>query len=90
MDGAELKEEAKSKAEENAEEKEEEAAQEPTLMEESVPQAAAVGEGKETESEIKAKTGRAKRKEKRLRHEPQSVTGKQPNITCVNHARLFN
>ena len=87
MDGAKPKDEAKSKAEENAEKRDEEAVQEATQMEASGSQAA-VGERKETESEVKAKTGRAKRKEKRLRHEPQSVTGKQPNITCPNRARF--
>lgn len=35
---------------------------------------------KEVESEVKAKTGRAKRREKRLRHEPQNVTGENYTI----------
>ena len=33
----------------------------------------------EPEPEVKAKTGRAKRREKRLRHEPQNVIGEQPS-----------
>lgn len=94
MDGAKPKGESDSETQEKFEKGEdgrsEEAVQELTRMEleESAPQTA-VGERKGTESEVKAKTGRAKRKEKRLRHEPQSVTGKQPNITCVNYAHDF-
>ena len=33
--------------------------------------------GSEPEPEVKAKTGRAKRREKRLRHEPQNVIGER-------------
>ena len=43
----------------------------PTQPEEA---AAPPSEHKKSEPEVKAKTGRAKRREKRLRHEPQNVT----------------
>ena len=48
------------------------AIQEPTQPKEA---AAPSREHKDSEPEVKAKTGRAKRREKRLRHEPQNVTG---------------
>ena len=50
------------------------AIQEPTQSEEAV---APLSQQKDSEPEVKAKTGRAKRREKRLRHEPQNVTGER-------------
>ena len=49
------------------------AIEEPTQLEE----AAAPPNDNKLEPEIKAKTGRAKRRERRLRHEPLNVTGEQ-------------
>ena len=49
------------------------AIEEPPQLEE----AAAPPRDNKSEPEVKAKTGRAKRKEKRLRHEPQNVTGER-------------
>ena len=53
--------------------------QDPTRLEQ--PDAPA-SESKESEPEVKAKTGRAKRREKRLKHEPHSVAGE--SLSTVN------
>ena len=50
------------------------AIEEPPQLEEA---AAVPPRDNKSEPEVKAKTGRAKRKEKRLRHEPQNVTGER-------------
>lgn len=80
MDRVKPKDQLESRAEENVEKREEgrarEAVQEPTRTEDSPGPSAAV-EQKGSELPVKAKTGRAKRKEKRLRHEPHNVTGEQ-------------
>ena len=55
------------------------AAQEPAIAEERPCQQLA---GKESEPEVKVKTGRAKRREKRLKNEPQNVTGEQLHV-CI-------
>lgn len=59
------------------------AIEEPTQLEE----VAAPPRDNQSEPEVKAKTGRAKRKEKRLRHEPQNVTGER-QCTTVNYMHV--
>ena len=59
------------------------AIEEPTQLEE----VAAPRRDDKSEPEVKAKTGRAKRKEKRLRHEPQNVTGER-QCTIVNYMHV--
>lgn len=60
------------------------AMEEPTQLEE----VAAPSRENKTEPEVKAKTGRAKRREKRLRHEPQNVTGERQS-TIVHHVKIY-
>ena len=53
---------------------------EPTQLEEAV----APRNDNKSEPEVKAKTGRAKRRERRLRHEPLNVTGEQQSMIVYN------
>ena len=52
---------------------------EPTQLEDAV-----APRNDKSEPEVKAKTGRAKRRERRLRHEPLNVTGEQQSMIVYN------